>query len=47
MDSINKNQPEDNYKDLGGSDALKKLKALVDSAEPASSAPGMEAVPGP
>ncbi|MFB9240531.1 pyridoxamine 5'-phosphate oxidase family protein [Massilia antarctica] len=33
MDSINKNQPEDNYKDLGGSDALKKLKALVDSAE--------------
>ncbi|MDQ1923568.1 pyridoxamine 5'-phosphate oxidase family protein [Massilia pseudoviolaceinigra] len=33
MDSINKNQPEDNYKDLGGSEALEKLKELVDSAE--------------
>ncbi|RSZ60723.1 pyridoxamine 5'-phosphate oxidase family protein [Massilia atriviolacea] len=33
MDSINKNQPEDNYKDLGGSEALEKLKDIVDSAE--------------
>ena len=29
MDSINKNQPEDNYKDLGGKQAIDKLKELT------------------
>jgi general stress protein 26 len=32
MDSINQNQPEENYKDLDGKEALAKLKELVDSA---------------
>jgi general stress protein 26 len=30
MDSINKNQQEDNYKDLSREDAIKKIKELVD-----------------
>lgn len=33
MDSINKNQPEDNYKDLQGSEAGKKIKSLVEAAK--------------
>lgn len=33
MDSINKNQPEENYKNLSGKEAAKKIKELVDSAE--------------
>lgn len=32
MDSINKNQPEDNFKDLSGSEALKKIKELAEKA---------------
>ena len=28
MDSINKNQPEDNRKDLSGEGAIKKMKEL-------------------
>ena len=32
MDSINKNQPEENHKDLSGSDAAEKIKELVDKA---------------
>ncbi|MEO6219455.1 MAG: pyridoxamine 5'-phosphate oxidase family protein [Ginsengibacter sp.] len=33
MDSINKNQEEENYKDLIGKEALEKLKSLVDKAK--------------
>jgi general stress protein 26 len=33
MDSINQQQPEDNYKDLHGSEATKKIKELVDAAK--------------
>lgn len=33
MDSINKNQPEQNHKDLAGKDAIDKLKELVKEAE--------------
>ena len=32
MDSINKNQPEENRKDLAGEEAVKKMKELVDKA---------------
>lgn len=32
MDSINKNQTEDNYKDLSGEEGLKKMKELIDKA---------------
>jgi len=32
MDSINKNQPEDNHQDLSGQTAIKKLKQLIDKA---------------
>ncbi len=32
MDSINKNQPEDNYQDLTGEASIKKLKELVGKA---------------
>ena len=32
MDSINKQQPEDNYEDLQGAEAKKKIKELVDKA---------------
>ncbi len=32
MDSINKQQPEDNYEDLQGRDAQKKIKELTDKA---------------
>lgn len=32
MDSINKNQPEDNRKDLSGKEAIKKMKELVEKA---------------
>jgi general stress protein 26 len=32
MDSINKNQPEDNYKDLYGEEAAKKIKELAEKA---------------
>jgi general stress protein 26 len=32
MDSINKQQPEDNYEDLQGTEAKKKIKELVDKA---------------
>jgi general stress protein 26 len=33
MDSINKQQPEDNYEDLHGSEAVKKMKSLTDKAK--------------
>jgi general stress protein 26 len=33
MDSINKNQPEDNLKDLSQDEALKKIKELIAQAE--------------
>ncbi len=33
MDSINKNQPEKNYEDLNSSDAIKKIKELIKSAQ--------------
>src|SRR5215212_4430686 len=32
MDSINKNQPEDNYESLSGEKGIKKIKELVDKA---------------
>lgn len=32
MDSINKNQPEDNHQDLFGEDGIKKLQALIEKA---------------
>jgi len=32
MDSINKNQPEENHKDLAGEEAVKKMKELVEKA---------------
>ncbi len=31
MDSINKNQEEENYKDLAGSEAIKKIKELAEN----------------
>jgi general stress protein 26 len=33
MDSINKNQPENNHKDLSRTEAVKKIKELVEKAE--------------
>ena len=33
MDSINQNQPEKNYEDLSGQEAIKKLRELVKDAE--------------
>ena len=33
MDSINKQQPEENYKDLHGTEAAKKIKELTNSAK--------------
>lgn len=33
MDSINRNQPEDNREDLRGKDAVKKIKDMVEQAE--------------
>lgn len=33
MDSINQQQPEQNYKDLSGEEAKKKIKELTDSAK--------------
>lgn len=33
MDSINKNQPEDNHRDLAGKEAVDRLKELVKAAE--------------
>lgn len=33
MNSINKNQPEDNHRDLSGADAVKKIKEIVGKAE--------------
>ena len=33
MDSINKNQPEDNHQDLHGTNAIKKIKDLIDKSE--------------
>jgi general stress protein 26 len=33
MDSINKNQPEDNHKDLNRAEAVKKIKDLAEKAE--------------
>jgi general stress protein 26 len=33
MDSINKNQPEDNHKDLSRAEAAKKIKELAEKAE--------------
>lgn len=32
MDSINKNQPEDNHKDLRGNQAIEKIKELIEKA---------------
>lgn len=32
MDSINKNQPEDNFENLSGTEALKKIKELAEKA---------------
>jgi general stress protein 26 len=33
MNSIDRNQPEDNYEDLHGPDAVKKIKEMVEQAE--------------
>ncbi|WP_020654981.1 pyridoxamine 5'-phosphate oxidase family protein [Massilia niastensis] len=33
MDSINRNQPEHNRRDLSGADAIARLKAMVDDAD--------------
>ena len=33
MDSINKQQPEDNREDLRGKDAIERIRAMVDKAE--------------
>jgi general stress protein 26 len=33
MDSINRNQPEDNYRNLSGIDAIKRVKDMADEAE--------------
>ena|ERR1700744_3686482 len=33
MDSINKQQPEENHKDLNGAEAIEKIKTLVDQAK--------------
>ncbi len=33
MDSINKNQPEENHADLSGEDAIAKIRELVDKAQ--------------
>ena len=40
MDSINKNQPEDNRKDLSGEGAIKKMKELLKKQTPVFSVPG-------
>ncbi len=32
MDSINKNQPEENHKDLSGTEGIKKIKELIEKA---------------
>jgi len=33
MDSINKNQPEDNFKNLAGTEALKKMKEIAEETK--------------
>lgn len=33
MDSINRNQPEDNIRHLTGADAIKRIKDMIDDAE--------------
>ena len=33
MNSIDRNQSEDNYEDLRGADAVKKIKEMVEQAE--------------
>jgi hypothetical protein len=33
MNSIDRNQPEDNDEDLRGADAVKKIKEMVEQAE--------------
>src|SRR5215207_5521339 len=33
MDSIDRNQPEDNYEDLQGQEAVTKIKEMVEQAE--------------
>jgi len=33
MDSINRNQPEENRRDLAGADAIKRIKDMIDDAE--------------
>ena len=33
MDSIDKNQPEDNFKNLSGSGAIEKIKELAEQAQ--------------
>ena len=33
MDSINRNQPEDNHQDLSGAKAVEQIRAIVESAE--------------
>lgn len=33
MDSINQNQPEDNYRDLSGKDAVKQIQETVNSSD--------------
>jgi hypothetical protein len=33
MDSINRNQPEENRRDLSGPDAVKRVKDMADDAE--------------
>ena len=32
MDSINKNQPEENYQDLNGEAAIEKMKTLIEKS---------------
>lgn len=39
MNSIDRNQPEDNDEDLQGQEAVKKIKEMVEQAEIASFAP--------
>ncbi len=48
MDSINANQPEQNHKDLGGEEAINKIKELINQAQTcffctAVTVPGSEA----
>ncbi len=43
MDSINQQQPEDNFKDLQGAEATKKIKELTDSAKTCFFCTGMTA----